>query len=87
MVIQDVKRKNELWVLQLENLRVGQKVLERQRFTFPPNWLWLERVEGEYAHAPLPTPFEDTRRWEKQCVTLNTVCQTLFVPRTASDFF
>ena len=26
----------------------GQRILERQRFTFPPSWLYVDNIEGEW---------------------------------------
>ena len=32
----------------LEDYRSGQRLLERQRFRFPQDWLYLENAEGEW---------------------------------------
>ena len=26
----------------------GQRILERQRFAFPPSWLYVDNIEGEW---------------------------------------
>ena len=26
----------------------GQRILERQRFSFPPSWLYVDNIEGEW---------------------------------------
>ena len=28
--------------------KVGQRILERQRFQFPTNWLYIDNIEGEW---------------------------------------
>lgn len=32
----------------MEIYREGQKILERQRFHFPNNWLHVDNIEGEW---------------------------------------
>ncbi|CEM16453.1 unnamed protein product [Vitrella brassicaformis CCMP3155] len=46
--IQETKKNAAVWAHQMEHLRASQKLLERQRFAFPQEWLWLDRVEGEW---------------------------------------
>lgn len=28
--------------------RIGQRLLEKQRFQFPPSWLYIDNIEGEW---------------------------------------
>eukprot|EP00916_Digyalum_oweni_P025987 GHVL01042788.1.p1 GENE.GHVL01042788.1~~GHVL01042788.1.p1 ORF type:complete len:2866 (+),score=438.01 GHVL01042788.1:781-8598(+) len=46
--VQEMKKLSPAWATQLESLRCSQRLLERQRFVFPSDWLWLARVEGEW---------------------------------------
>ena len=33
---------------QLQMYKEGQRILERQRFAFPPSWLYVDNIEGEW---------------------------------------
>jgi len=45
----DVKRRVPAWAAALETCRGGQKLLERQRFQFPADWLYFDMVQGEWS--------------------------------------
>ncbi|KAM9964742.1 hypothetical protein ACTFIW_004524 [Dictyostelium discoideum] len=47
--IQDMKKKLSSWEADLRYYRTGQDLLQRQRFSFPNDWLDCERVEGEWS--------------------------------------
>ena len=32
----------------LQVFRAGEKILDRQRFQFPPTWVYVDNVEGEW---------------------------------------
>ena len=32
----------------IQNFRAGEKILDRQRFQFPPTWVYVDNVEGEW---------------------------------------
>lgn len=46
--VQSLKRKMKPWEKQVELYKEGQRILERQRFQFPNNWLHVDNVEGEW---------------------------------------
>ncbi|KAK3912297.1 Dynein heavy chain, cytoplasmic [Frankliniella fusca] len=46
--VQSLKRKMKAWEKQVEVYREGQRILERQRFQFPQNWLHVDNIEGEW---------------------------------------
>ncbi|XP_017775192.1 PREDICTED: dynein heavy chain, cytoplasmic isoform X3 [Nicrophorus vespilloides] len=46
--VQSLKRNMKAWEKQVEIYREGQRILERQRFQFPSNWLHVENLEGEW---------------------------------------
>ncbi|CAG9813267.1 unnamed protein product [Phaedon cochleariae] len=46
--VQQLKRNMKAWEKQVEIYREGQRILERQRFQFPVNWLHVENLEGEW---------------------------------------
>ncbi|KAI9220479.1 dynein heavy chain 1, cytosolic [Blastocladiella britannica] len=47
--LQDLKRKLPAWSQDVESFRNGQKVLERQRYVFPADWIYVEQVDGEWS--------------------------------------
>ena len=46
--VQGLKRKMKNWEKQVNVYREGQRILERQRFQFPPGWLHVDNIEGIY---------------------------------------
>ena len=46
--VQDLKKKLSKWTENVELYKISQKALERQRFVFPSDWLYVENVEGEW---------------------------------------
>ena len=44
--VQGLKRKMKNWEKQVNVYREGQRILERQRFQFPPGWLHVDNIEG-----------------------------------------
>ncbi|XP_064603299.1 cytoplasmic dynein 1 heavy chain 1-like isoform X2 [Liolophura sinensis] len=46
--VQSLKRKMKLWEKQVGMYKEGQRILERQRFQFPTNWLYSDNIEGEW---------------------------------------
>jgi dynein heavy chain 1 len=47
--VQDLKKKLPRWTADVDIFRQSQKVLERQRFQFPSDWLFMDNVEGEWS--------------------------------------
>ncbi|KAJ3101821.1 hypothetical protein HDU97_001047 [Phlyctochytrium planicorne] len=47
--VQDLKRKVPQFTADIDIFRQSQKVLERQRYLFPSDWLFLDNVEGEWS--------------------------------------
>ena len=46
--VQSLKRKMKAWEKQVETYKEGQRILERQRFQFPNQWLHVDNIEGEW---------------------------------------
>lgn len=46
--VQDLKRKVQMWGPEIELFTAGQKTLERQRYSFPADWLHVDLVQGEW---------------------------------------
>lgn len=34
--------------MQVDTYREGQRLLEKHRFQFPPSWLYIDNIEGEW---------------------------------------
>ncbi|CAG8621164.1 6805_t:CDS:10, partial [Dentiscutata erythropus] len=49
ILIQDIKHKMSKWNLDAEIFREGHKILERQRYQFPSDWVHIEQLEGEWS--------------------------------------
>lgn len=47
--VQSYRKNVKKWEDQKNLFRDGQKMLERQRYQFPDNWLYSDNVEGEYS--------------------------------------
>jgi dynein heavy chain 1 len=47
--VQDLKRKVKKWTPEIEIFGSGQKTLERQRYQFPQDWLYVDQIEGEWS--------------------------------------
>ncbi|EPR57558.1 dynein heavy chain [Toxoplasma gondii GT1] len=45
--LQEASKADVEWEVTFESLRASERLLERQRFAFPSDWLWIDRVEGE----------------------------------------
>eukprot|EP00043_Microstomoeca_roanoka_P020037 m.234910 g.234910 ORF g.234910 m.234910 type:complete len:4574 (+) comp17091_c0_seq1:164-13885(+) len=44
----EMKRRRKLWLQEIEQFTTGQKILERQRYQFPRDWLYIDNIEGEW---------------------------------------
>ncbi|CAK8687664.1 unnamed protein product [Clavelina lepadiformis] len=51
--VQGLKRNIKQWKKQVETYREGQRLLEKHRYQFPPSWLYIDNIEGEW------TAFQD----------------------------
>ncbi|XP_050667850.1 dynein heavy chain, cytoplasmic isoform X2 [Leptidea sinapis] len=47
--VQQLKREVLAWEKQVDVYREAQRILERQRFQFPTNWLHVDNIEGEWS--------------------------------------
>jgi dynein heavy chain 1 len=47
--VQDLKRKVKKWGPEIEQFSGGQQTLERQRYTFPSDWLYVDQIQGEWS--------------------------------------
>ncbi|KAH6598857.1 hypothetical protein BASA50_003364 [Batrachochytrium salamandrivorans] len=47
--LQDLKFKEIAWAKQMSTFQQGQRILERQRFHFPQNWLYYDQVSADWS--------------------------------------
>ncbi|KAI0242051.1 dynein heavy chain [Massospora cicadina] len=47
--VQDLKLRVERWTRDVDLFRHGQKTLERQRYQFAADWVYVDQVEGEWS--------------------------------------
>ncbi|GBP31564.1 Dynein heavy chain, cytoplasmic [Eumeta japonica] len=47
--VQQLKREVLAWEKQVDTYREAQRILERQRFQFPAQWLHVDNIEGEWS--------------------------------------
>eukprot|EP00830_Metopus_es_P014592 TRINITY_DN3930_c0_g2_i1.p1 TRINITY_DN3930_c0_g2~~TRINITY_DN3930_c0_g2_i1.p1 ORF type:complete len:1285 (-),score=333.29 TRINITY_DN3930_c0_g2_i1:418-4179(-) len=47
--IQEIKKKVEVWSVQMDRFKNGHKLLDKHRFQFPPDWLHVDQIEGEWS--------------------------------------
>lgn len=48
LVVQNIKRNFTSWSQRLDNLQQSQRLLDRQRYQFPEDWLQIDQIEGEW---------------------------------------
>ncbi|KAL9078918.1 MAG: hypothetical protein Q9157_002174 [Trypethelium eluteriae] len=48
-IVQQSKRKVKAWAPEIDIFRQGQTTLSRQRYSFPPEWLYVDQVDHEWA--------------------------------------
>ncbi|KAB7503493.1 Dynein heavy chain, cytoplasmic [Armadillidium nasatum] len=46
--VQSLKKKMKSWEKEVDMYKEGQRILERQRFQFPNQWLHVDNIEGEW---------------------------------------
>ena len=47
--VQDLKRKEQRWAPLVEQFAIGQKTLERQRYSFVSDWLYVDQIQSEWS--------------------------------------
>lgn len=47
--VQDLKRRVIKWAPDIEIFAAGEKTLERQRYQFGNDWLYVDQVQGEWS--------------------------------------
>jgi dynein heavy chain 1 len=84
--VQNLKSKSKEWEKQVEVFKLGQQTLERQRFQFPPNWLHVDNVEGEWsAFNEIMRRRESTIQTQIASLRLKIVAQDQAVEQKTAD--
>ena len=47
--VQDLKKRVDKWGPDINQFTTGQKTLERQRYTFASDWLYVDQIQGEWS--------------------------------------
>lgn len=64
----------------------GQRILERQRFQFPPNWLYSDNIEGEWgAFADIMKRKESSIQTQVASLQMKIVSEDKIVESRTSD--
>lgn len=84
--VQNLKSKSKEWEKQVEVFKIGQQTLERQRFQFPPNWLHVDNIEGEWsAFNEIMKRRESAIQTQIASLRLKIVAQDQAVEQRTSD--
>ncbi|XP_074602445.1 dynein heavy chain, cytoplasmic isoform X2 [Brevipalpus obovatus] len=85
--VQSLKTKIRQWEKQVEVYKEGQRVLERQRFQFPSNWLHVDNIEGEWSAFNEIMKRKDTAiQQQVASLQVKIVAEDKFVETRTADF-
>ena len=85
--VQDLKRKVQKWGPDLEQFASGQKTLERQRYSFPSDWLYVDQIQGEWsAFSELLKRKDDIINEQVAGLQLKIVAEDKVVDQRTRDF-
>ncbi|KAL7421138.1 dynein heavy chain [Cryptotrichosporon argae] len=85
--VQDIKRKVVRWAPEIEQFAAGQKTLERQRYAFPSDWLYVDQMQGEWsAFSEILKRKDDSIKEQVAGLQLKIVAEDQVVDRRVRDF-
>lgn len=85
--VQDLKRKVQKWGPEIEQFSTGQKTLERQRYSFPQDWLYVDQMQGEWsAFSDILKRKDDSIKEQVAGLQLKIVAEDKVVDGRISDF-
>ncbi|BEJ00458.1 hypothetical protein CcaverHIS631_0503150 [Cutaneotrichosporon cavernicola] len=85
--VQDLKRKVEVWGPEINLFVVGQKTLERQRYTFPSDWLFVDQVQAEWgAFSEILKRKDDSIKEQLAGLQLKIAAENKIVDGRIQDF-
>ena len=80
--MQGLKRKIKAWERSVDVYRDGQKILERQRYQFPTNWLYTDNIDGEWgAFNEILKRKDGTIQTQVKVTTCNYNCNIIFTEK------
>ncbi|CAB0033630.1 unnamed protein product [Trichogramma brassicae] len=85
--VQSLKRKMKPWEKKVDIYRESQRILERQRFQFPSNWLHVDNIEGEWgAFNEIMRRKDTTIQTQISSLQLKIVAENKAIEVRTSDF-
>ena len=85
--VQDLKRKVQKWSPEIEQFSTGQKTLERQRYSFPQDWLYVDQMQGEWsAFSDILKRKDDSIKEQVGGLQLKIVAEDKVVDARINDF-
>ena len=85
--VQDLKRKIQQWGPEIEEFQSGQKTLERQRYSFPADWLHVDQVQGEWsAFSDILKRKDDSIKEQVAGLQLKIVAEDKVVDQRLNEF-
>ena len=86
--VQGLKRKMKNWEKQVNVYREGQRILERQRFQFPTQWLHVDNIEGEWsAFNEIIRRKDSSIQTQVATLQVKIVAEAKAVESRTNDFF
>ncbi|OWZ39026.1 dynein heavy chain 1, cytosolic [Cryptococcus neoformans Tu259-1] len=85
--VQDLKRKVQKWGPEIEEFDRGQKTLERQRYSFPADWLYIDQIQGEWgAFSEILKRKDDSIKEQVAGLQLKIVAEDKVIDQRIRDF-
>ncbi|WVQ81477.1 hypothetical protein IAT38_003601 [Cryptococcus sp. DSM 104549] len=85
--VQDLKRKVSRWGPEIEEFAGGQKTLERQRYSFPSEWLYVDQIQGEWgAFSEILKRKDDSIKEQVAGLQLKIVAEDKVIDQRIRDF-
>ncbi|KIR72005.1 dynein heavy chain 1, cytosolic [Cryptococcus deuterogattii CA1014] len=85
--VQDLKRKVQKWSPEIEQFDRGQKTLERQRYSFPADWLYIDQIQGEWsAFSEILKRKDDSIKEQVAGLQLKIVAEDRVIDQRIRDF-
>ena len=85
--VQDLKKKVQMWGPDIEQFAAGQKTLERQRYSFASDWLYVDQIQGEWsAFSDILKRKDDSIKEQVAGLQLKIVAEDKVIDQRIRDF-
>ncbi|KAK4688349.1 dynein cytoplasmic 1 heavy chain, partial [Tremellales sp. Uapishka_1] len=85
--VQELKRQVRKWEPEIEQFLSGQKTLERQRYSFPSDWLYVDQIQGEWsAFSEILKRKDDSIKEQVAGLQLKIVAEDKVIDGRIKDF-